>query len=264
MTSTDLSSVLGTIDRDDDVLTAEVGDLWLQGRSVYGGLQAALAAEAMRPMSEGLPIRTLQATLCAPISAGTLQLRTRLLRGSKNTRQVETRIVDGDATLAIFVGIFGRARESVVSHALELSPLADDKAQPMPYIEGLMPRFLQHFQATLLHGHFPGSGQPDTAHRFRVDLRDAAGESTLAHLLTIADFPPPIGLSWIKGFAPGSTMTWMLNFTGHPVTGHSLAGWTVDVVLDSAHDGYTQQSVSLFAPDGRALARGTQCMVIFK
>ena len=58
-------------------------------------------------------------------------------------------------------------------------------------------------------------------------------------------------------------MTWMLNFTGQPFDDQGLNDWLIDVQLDSAHDGYTQQTVTLFAPDGRAIARGTQCMVVF-
>lgn len=263
MKSNDLTHVLNSCDMQPDGLVAQVDPLWLQGRSVYGGLQAALAVTAMQELAEGLPIRTLQATLCAPIPVGAVNLRATLLRGSKNTRQIEARIVDGDETLAVFMGIFGRPRESAVAHAMQLPELALKDPVKMPFVEGMTPRFLQFFDADLLHGHFPTSGCQDTTHRYRVTLHDSAEQSSLAHVAAIADFPPPIGLSWLKQPTPGSTMTWMLNFTGFPVDGHSLSGWTIDVQLDAAHDGYTQQSVGLFAPDGHAIARGTQCMVIY-
>ena len=38
---------------EDGTLTAEVREDWMQGRSLYGGVQAALATEAMRPFSDG-------------------------------------------------------------------------------------------------------------------------------------------------------------------------------------------------------------------
>lgn len=258
-----LSALLQTCQQTQDQLHADISAEWQQGRSVYGGVQAALAARAMQPLSDGLPIRTLQATLCAPIPAGPVQLDARLLRGSKNTRQIEARIVSGDQTLAVFVGIFGRARESQVTHALAKPADSTNDGLAMPYIDELMPRFLAQFDARILHGHFPGTGHQDTRHLYRISLHDQASQSSLSHVLTIADFPPPVGLSWLKGFTPGSTMTWMLNFTGHSVDGHALDNWLIDVQLDAAHDGYTQQSVSLFAPDGHAVARGTQCMVIY-
>ena len=247
---------------EDGTLTAEVREDWMQGRSLYGGVQAALATEAMRPFSDDLPIRTLQATLCAPVAHGRLRIEARLLRAGGNTRQVEARIVDGEQVLALFVGIFGRARESAVAHDFIQPALDGLTGTRMPFVDG-MPPFLRQFSAELLKGHFPGSGATDTEHVYRLSLHDDAERTGLAQLLTLSDFPPPVGLSWLRRFTPGSTMTWMLNFTGRAFETQPLSGWVIDVKLDAAHDGYTQQTVTLFGPDGYAVARGTQCMVIF-
>lgn len=258
-----VSQLLATCQRHDDgVFTAELSPDWLQGRSAYGGIQAALAVEAMLPFSGGLPIRTLQATLCAPVPDGTLRFEARLLRAGGNTRQIEARLIDDGSVLALFVGIFGRARASEVAHDLVQPDLTGQAGTRMPFVEG-MPAFLKQFSASIIKGHFPGSGTPDTEHVYRISLHDDAERTGLPQMLAMTDFPPPVGLSWLKRFTPGSTMTWMLNFTGHPFADQPLADWVIDVKLDAAHDGYTQQTVTLFAPDGYAVARGTQCMVIF-
>ncbi len=246
-----------------DTLEAQIDECWMQGRSTYGGIQAALAVTAMLPHSDGFPIRTLQATLCAPIPAGPVRVHSRMLRKGGNTRQVEARILQDDQTLALFIGIFGRGRESVVAHDFRHPELTDLSGTEMPFVEGVMPQFLQQFRATLLAGHFPGAGVPDTRHIYRLALQDDAPQASLQHVLTMTDYPPPIGLSWINTFTPGSTMTWMLNFTSHPYASQGLENWVIDVQLDAAHDGYTQQTVTLFSPDGFAIARGTQCMVVF-
>lgn len=255
--------IRGCARRDDGRLLAEPGADWMQGRSLYGGVQAALAAEAMLPYSAGLPIRTLQATLCAPVPCGPLTVHARVLRVGGSTRQVEARITDGENVLALFVGIFGRSRQSTVTRDFVASRFDEAAAVDMPFIKGLTPDFLQQFRARLLKGHFPGSGTEDTEHVYRVSLLDDAERTGLAQLLALSDFPPPIGLSWLAQPAPASTMTWMLNFTGHSFGDQGLEDWLIDVQLDAAHDGYTQQSVTLFAPDGYAVARGTQCMVVF-
>ncbi len=258
-----LHDLLRTLERHDDRLLAQVAEVWTQGRSVYGGVQAILAAEAMQPFSDGLPLRTLQATLCAPVPAGTVEVRAGLLRAGNNTRQVEARIVAGTETLATFVGVFGRARESKVVLDPLLPAAPAQAGTRMPYLKGVMPAFIQHFDVTLLHGHFPGAGHADTAHRYRLSLKDPAGTAALPQVLAFADYPPPIGLSWLSSFQPASTMTWMLCFTGHAFDGLPLTDWIVDVVLEAARDGYTQQSLTVFAPDGRPIVRGTQCMVVF-
>ena len=255
--------IAGCTRSEDGWLRAEPSSAWMQGRSLYGGVQAALAVEAMRPFAEGLPIRTLQATLCAPVPAGPVAIHARILRVGGSTRQIEARIIEGEQVLALFVGIFGKARESVVAHDFVAPAFDEAKGTDMPFIKGMMPDFLQQFRARLLRGHFPGAGKPDTEHVYRISLRDSAERTGLAQLLTMSDFPPPVGLSWLSTFTPASTMTWMLNFTGHAFDNQSLDDWLIDVKLDAAHDGYTQQTVTLFAPDGYAVARGTQCMVVF-
>ncbi len=258
-----LSQLLATCQTRDDGLEAQIDECWMQGRSAYGGVQAALAVTAMQPHSDGFRIRTLQATLCAPIPAGAVQVQSRLLRKGGNTRQVEARILQGEETLALFVGIFGRERESVVARDFCHPELGNRTGVDMPYIEGVLPRFLKQFDSTLLEGHFPGAGKPDTRHIYRLALKDDVTTASLQHVLAFADYPPPIGLSWISTFTRASTMTWMLNFTSHPFDNQNLTNWLVDVQLDAAHDGYTQQTVTLFSPDGYAIARGTQCMVVF-
>lgn len=258
-----LSALFHTIEPDATGLTAKVDAVWLQGRSTFGGVQAALAVEAMLPLSDGLPIRTIQATLCAPIAVGRIRIEAQLLRQGGNTRQIEARIVAGGDTLALFVGIFGRARESVVMRSFEMPSLDAAKGVRMPFIQGLSPAFTQHFEASLLQGHFPSAGKPDSRHIYRIGLNDDSAVTQLRHVLAFADFPPPIGLSWLREFKLASTMTWMLNFTGHEYAGQGLSDWLIEVNLDSAREGYTQQTLTLFAPDGHAVARGTQCMVVF-
>lgn len=256
-----LTQLLSAIEHKENGLSVSIPDSWMQGRSTYGGLQAVLAVRAMQSLANELPLRTLQGTLLEPIE-GEIDCQVRLLRSSKNTRQIEAQLVKNGQIHATFLGIFGRARESVVNYTRERQIKAT-KDQMWPYIEGLTPKFLQNLEVSLLHGNFIGSGHQDSEHLFRISLKDDAQASHLLHVLALADFPPPIALSWPKGFKPGSTMTWMLNFTGEPVDGHALSDWQCEVVLDAAQEGYTHQTVSLYAPNGQLILRGTQCMVVF-
>lgn len=258
-----LTDILNTCQWRGDILHAEVDESWQQGRSLYGGVQANLALQAMQSLAANLPIRTLQATLCAPVPTGPVKVKVRLLREGANTRHIEASITDQAQVLALFVGVFGKSRQSAVAHDLTLPASAGDSGIKMPFIPGAMPEFLQHFEAHLIEGHFPGAGHPDTRLVYRLGLNDSSDQAELAQVLAFADFPPPIGLSWLNRPTPGSTMTWMLNFTGHGFAGQGLRNWVVDVQLDAAQHGYLQQTVTLFAPDGYAILRGTQCMVIF-
>src|SRR5262245_24114101 len=96
-------------------LSADVPEDWMQGRSVFGGLQLALALRAMRALVPADPLRTLQATFFAPVRQGTVRVRAEVMRRGKSTMHVEARILDGGATLALAIGVFGVARVSQVA-----------------------------------------------------------------------------------------------------------------------------------------------------
>jgi len=102
------SELLDSMQERGGAWTASVGDDWLQGRSVFGGLQAAIALKAMRSLVPGgIPLRTLQVTFVAPVPAGTVTAQARVLRTGKSAIQVEALIVEGDAVLCVVLGVFG-------------------------------------------------------------------------------------------------------------------------------------------------------------
>ena len=64
-----LSEILDSMQLGDGSIEVVIGKDWLQGRSVFGGLQAAIALCAMRTVvPASVPLRTLQMTFIAPVS----------------------------------------------------------------------------------------------------------------------------------------------------------------------------------------------------
>lgn len=244
---------------------AVVSEDWLQGRSVFGGLQAGLALRAMRfVVPGGVPLRSLQTTFLAPVPAGSLHLQARVLRAGKSATHVEAQLTDGQQTLCTAIGIFGAARPSVVQIAPVRPAVVCDKPLTFPYLPGITPAFTQHFDVRWLRGGLPFTGSKETRNVLEIGLRDAG--SSLAseeHVLGIADFIPPIALSLLKKPSVGSSMTWMIEFLGNYAGGLPLQGWRMDAELVAAGDGYTSQSGLLWGPDGSPVALSRQNMVVF-
>src|ERR1700742_2804430 len=168
------SEVMATVVRDGEHWTAEFGEDWLQGRSAFGGLQAALVIRAMRDLVPAtMPLRTVQVTVLARVPAGRAEIQAKLLREGKNTLQLEGRIGDGGQTLCLVIAIFGVARESVV-HVLPQRPPVDAAADVpvFPFIPGLTPAFTQHFTARWLRGDLPYSGGRKTTSSIELSLKD--------------------------------------------------------------------------------------------
>jgi len=236
----------------------------MQGRSVFGGLQAAFALRAMRELVPGVPLRTLQTTFIAPV-AGEMKARARLLRQGKNAAHVEVRLGHDDETQAVMIGVFGSARSSIVARTVVQPPLAVDPSQVFEKPFGapsLGPMFTLHFGVRWLRGKPVFTSDRGFHHVLEIALDDDV-PATEAHLLAIADFIPPIGLSHMSSPTPGSTLTWMLELLVDRIPAVPLRGFRVDAELIAARDGYTDQSVIIYAPDGTALALSHQSMLVF-
>jgi acyl-CoA thioesterase len=240
----------------------EVPDDWLQGRTLFGGLQAAIGLAAMRTLVPDSPLRSLQVTFVAPVPGGRVEARARVLRSGKNATHAEARIVDGDNTLAWIVGVFGRARDSAVRVAPVQPPCDAGSPFEMRYRAGVVPAFTQHFKARWLRGGPPYTGATERDNVIELGMRDA-GPASEMHVLAMADFIPPITLSFLREPVAAASLTWMLEMLREDVSAFALEGWRMDAHLTAAHEGYTHQSLELWAPDGSPVALGRQTMVVF-
>ena len=94
------SEAMQSVTRHGDGWQATIGEDWLQGRSAFGGIQAALALRAMRELvSADMPLRSLQTTFVAPVPAGPVAIHARILREGRSATQIEASLGDGEQTL---------------------------------------------------------------------------------------------------------------------------------------------------------------------
>lgn len=262
MEATKLSALLSRIESSEGTATLDVPEDWLQGRTLFGGLQAIVGLAAMRSVVPAMPLRALQVTFLAPVPGGPVRAVARTLRSGKSTTHVESRIVDGDNTLCLMVGVFGTSRASGVELRPPQHAVANANAIEMPRIPGAVPNFTRHFKARWLVGAPPGSGATDADNVIELAMRDQ-GNATEYHVVAMADFIPPIALSWLKAAAPAASLTWMLELLAEDVGSLPLEGWRVDARMTAAQGGYTNQSLVLWGPGGVLVALGRQTMVVF-
>ena len=240
----------------------EVPEDWLQGRTLFGGLQAAIVLRAMRTLVPETPLRSLQTTFIGPVPGGPVQARARILRSGKNTTHVEGRIVEGDATLALVVAIFGAGRQSAVQVLPRRPEVASGNGVEMRYVPGQAPAFTQHFKARWAVGGLPYSGATQQDNVIELGMRDD-GMATEYHVVAMADFIPPVALSFLKERAAAASLNWMLELVAEDVRSLPLEGWRLDAHMPAANAGYTHQSLELWGPGGVLAALGRQTMVVF-
>ena len=255
--------VLDTIERSEGEATITVSAEWMQGRAMFGGLQTVLALQAMRTLVPDVPVRTLQTTFIAPPAGNRVRARANVLRQGKSATHVEARLLDAeDNVLAVVIGVFGHARQSAVRHMPVQPEVVCEKPRNFRFFPGISPTFTQYFAARWLKGGMPFSRIEEPSVVVELDMPDERA-STESHVIAMADFIPPVALSFMTTPAPGSSMTWMLEFLTDKLDGLSMRGWRVDADMVAGADGYTHQSVMLWGPDAQPIALSRQNMVVF-
>ncbi|QHS10215.1 acyl-CoA thioesterase II [Sinimarinibacterium sp. NLF-5-8] len=260
------NQLLDAVHLDDDGLCHSQGHPdWTQGRTLFGGLQTALAVRVLRQkIGDALPLRSVQTTFMAPVPPAAFTLVPQILRMGGSTIHGECRIVSGDDVLCSVVAVFGKSRPSSIRIAparpeIERDP---DAAAELPFIDGLTPAFTQHFQLRWAQGGFPFTGAAQPRTRIHVRFRQPQ-TLTEAHLIALADTVPSPGLSVLKKPAMASSMTWTLELFDQRTEFAAQDWWRMDTVIDAAAEGYLGQSAHLWTPDGQLAALSRQTVVAF-
>ncbi len=242
------------------VFKAFISDEWLQGRTCYGGLSAALALAAARQTEEGLPpLRSAQVSFIGPLS-GEVVVNAKIVRRGRNAAWVQADVV-GEAGLGLSATfVFMNAIESHV----HFSDVPAPKAQPPEECKAnlIAPdalRFLQHMEWRFA---LPKAETPLPEIVRWVRFKDRAGLDPITEILAIADALPPGILPLTTKRMPVSSMTWLCNFlTPTPQTRDGW--WLLSSSSNFAQEGCSSEFISIWNVDGEPIASGMQSVALF-
>lgn len=244
-----------------------VPDAWGQGRTVLGGLSAAMAFRVMRDkVAADRPLRSLNVSFVGPLATEQdFGFQVEVLRSGKYVTQAAARVIqNGDVCLALLAS-FGDRRDTVTSaEASETVPF-DMPAKPtlFPYIPAVTPQFFQQIEMTLLDGGFPFSGSKTSHHGGFMRFKDQPNEWSEAHLIALIDTWPPTLLQQLKTPAPASTLTWNLEFL-HPHRPLNSDAWfAYRAVTRQAGEGYGHTDANVWDAHGELIAVSRQTITVF-
>ena len=241
---------------------------WGQGRACFGGLMAALQFEAMRTrVPSDRPIRSLAITFVGPAEPDVpIAFEVEVLREGKAVSQVLGRAVQNGQVMTLIQGSFGAPRESSIAVQAEPAPTLKplDECPPLPFIRGMMPEYLQFMDMRWALGGMPFSNTPSTAIGGYVQFRDIEeGPLSEAHLLALVDTWPPALLPHLSKPAPGSSLTWTIEFV-QPLPVVNTRDWCqYKAVIEHARDGYGHTAAMLWSPAGELIAISRQTVTVF-
>jgi acyl-CoA thioesterase len=253
----------------DNPLSVVIPAEWSQGRACFGGLMAALQFEAMRAkVPADRPIRSLAITFVGPAESGVpISFDVEVLREGKAVSQVLGRASQNGQVMTLVQGSFGAPRESTIAvqslPAPTLKPMED--CQELPFIKGVTPEYLRFMAMRWGLGGLPFSNTPSMEIGGYVRMRGEVKEECLteAHLLALVDTWPPALLPHLSKPAPGSSLTWTIEFV-QPLPVVSTLEWCVyRAVIEHARDGYGHTASALWSPQGELIAISRQTVTVF-
>lgn len=260
---TSLASVLGSLVEQDGGYRIDAPEAWAQGRTLYGGINAALTYAALvRGYGSQPPIRSAQLAFVGPAS-GALDFRAEVLRQGKSSASFATECRNADGVAARGTFVFGTGRESAVAHdfAPRLDVPAPEECARFHKTDKPLPGFLGRFEFRLAAG--ARLFEPEKKPEFAVWVRLVEGdhEDPVANLLAIADALPCAAMASFPRPAAVSTVTWGIDFH-QPAP--AADGWhLIRSISEQAAEGYSLQEMRVFNRDGEALASARQLVAIF-
>jgi acyl-CoA thioesterase len=264
-----LGQVLDSLRRDGDRgFVVRVPGHWRQGRTVFGGLQAALAVRAMRAVMTGdpsLPLRSLQTTFVGPLPAEVdVRLCAEELRVGGAATQARCDLLHDGQVACTAVAIFGAARSSGISveiprPAVDVDP---ETVADLPDVPGVTPAFIGHFRVRWAAGAVPytGAREPRTAIFVKVRDHECRPEDAL---IALSDAIPPPALSMLTTPRPASSLNWTLHLLGDSAALPRDDWALVGAEVRAGADGYLSQTSVLWGPGGHAFSVGHQSVAIF-
>jgi len=263
MELTPFSSLTEAMQKEGDHQIINLPSDWLQGRTAYGGLSAALCLEATYRAAPDLPpLRSAQFCFIGP-ATGQLTISPSILRKGKSTVVVGVDLT-GEGGLAVRATMcFGVGRKSAHDYQFFVMPmLKGPDVCPSYYEWPSRPNFMNHFEGRLAEGAMPGT--PGMPPEMTVWLRhhDRGDESSLVRLMALADALPPASMVMSEVLHPISTMTWSIDMLeAQPSTGDGW--WLVQAKADTSQEGYSAQSTVIWNSDGNPVLVARQNVAIF-
>lgn len=246
-----------------------VDEGWAQGRTIFGGLLAALGNEAMRRVVDAArPLRAFQATFIAPVLAGDLHVRARQLRSGRAVSIAQAELVQAGQVAVTMVGIYGSARESSLRVQPTAAAATRDVAQlrDLDFVPGMSPNYLRHFAIRWGAGGLPFSGATSTRIQVFARHRDEGTGSAAqeeSRLLALIDAAPSATVTMMRSKAPISSLTWSADFPTRPVAHGAAPWWRLDAEIVAADSGYVSENCSIVCPAGSIVALSRQVVTAY-
>lgn len=255
---TPIADILAARTALDSGFACDIPPDWLQGRTAFGGLSAALALQAAIELEPDLPpLRSAQIAFIGPLD-GTVTVTAARLRRGRNAAFIQADVASeaGLGLRATFV--FMAALPSQLAHdEAPRAPVAAPATDAKTFI-GPETSFIGNFEFI---DSKEGLGPAEWLRWARLRARD--GLDPFVELLAIGDALPPAALKLFEDKrVPLSSLNWQINFLS-PMPATDNGWWLLTARSDTARAGNASQRMTLWNAAGEPIADAMQAVAIF-
>lgn len=236
---------------------------WQQGRTIFGGLSAALSLQAVlleRPV--GFPLfKSAQVSFIGPVTqAQTFDIS--VLRQGLSVTSVSVDCLSGDDLALRTTLLFAQPRASKITHDSWGPPLVDGPSHypKMELDSKVVPTCASNFEMRPAGGSLPVSGAESPELLMWVRHLDAQGVDPAVALIALADSLPPAAMTCFTEPAAISSASWMIDLPQPAVVGE---WFLIHSFSQQALDGYSLQDMEIWDESGRRVLWARQTVAIF-
>ena len=245
-----------------------VGAAWFQGRSLFGGVTAALMlAKLKHILEQPRRLRSLSVSFVAPIDAAApITVEAQVLRQGKSVLQGEVHIRQNGTVAAVMLASFGEARESQALQTHSTPAPQWQKPENLSSkkdLNGLELPFLHYLDLRWAEGSEAFSGANKATFGAYIRCQNQNGDFTLPHLIAMADGFPPAPSVLLDKIVPMSSLTWTLELLHEPVNISLDDFWQYQVHTDYAAEGYGHCEARMWDKNGQLCLISRQTVTVF-
>ncbi|WP_144391602.1 thioesterase family protein [Pleionea sediminis] len=240
---------------------------WSQGRTVFGGLSAALLIQSMmHELPDQRPLRVANFNFIAPLlSQESCQLKVTHLRDGKNVTHLQAQLIQNELVCVQSQACFANDRSSKVN-VTNKTPLAfklPKKPSFLPMIPKVTPNFIQHVSLAIVDGRLPFTGSEQSNISGWMKFKKANKRLTWPHIIALADAWPPTVLQMLRWPKPASTLSWQIEILQPHCHLHPDDWVGYEAITRQASEGYAHCEANIWSPTGELIMLSRQIDAVF-
>ncbi|MDB6444455.1 Acyl-CoA thioesterase [Pseudomonas sp. NFACC32-1] len=258
-----MSSLAGVIQRFDPAAPFVAADNWRQGRTVFGGLSAALSLQTvlLETGADLPPFKSAQVSFIGPVTDAQT-FNTSVLRRGRSMTSVAVDCMSGNDLALRTTLSFALPRTSRIVHEAWGRPaVAGPTRYPVLHLDRqIAPACAFNFEMRPAGGSLPMTGADHPELLMWVRHLDAQGVDPAVALIALADSLPPAAMTCFTEPAAISSASWMIDLPQPATAGR---WFLINAFSRQALEGYSLQDMEIWDESGRRVLWARQTVAVF-